>query len=72
MSRDRITARATVTVTLEIVIDSTWGDDCTVSQIHKQAIDSWAGIKDLREAISHDRVHIIGTPIVDMVTASTK
>ena len=31
---------ATVKVTLEIKADSTWGDDCTVGQVKKQAIDS--------------------------------
>ena len=33
------TTTAVVTVTLEIKVDSSWGDDCTVGQVKKQAID---------------------------------
>lgn len=31
---------ATVEVKLKIRVGSTWGDDCTVSQVKKQAMDS--------------------------------
>ena len=31
-------ATATVTITLDIKIDSCWGDDCTLAQVKKQAL----------------------------------
>jgi len=33
-------ATAKVKLELELSLDDTWGDDCTVGQIHKQACDS--------------------------------
>ena len=32
-------AKAIVKVLLEIEVDSVWGDDCTVGQVKKQAMD---------------------------------
>ena len=44
MSKTEVTARALVTITLEIPVDGTWGDDCTVGQVNKQALDSLRNI----------------------------
>jgi len=39
-----MSATAVVTVTLKINVTDTWGDDCTVGQVKKQALDSASGI----------------------------
>lgn len=35
-----MSVKARVVVTLDIDVDGTWGDDCTVAQVKKQAIDN--------------------------------
>lgn len=37
MSTPKVKARARVQVTVEVQLDSTWGDECPVGQVHKQA-----------------------------------
>lgn len=39
-----MTATATVSVILEVDINSNWGDDCTIGQIKSQTMDSARGI----------------------------
>lgn len=34
-----MSVKATIKATLEISVDSRWGDDCTVGQVRKQALD---------------------------------
>jgi len=35
-----LSARAIVSMTIELTIDDRWGEDCTIAQIHKQAAGS--------------------------------
>lgn len=42
--RTRVTARARVQITVEILVDDSWGEDCPVSQIHRQAKESALGV----------------------------
>ncbi len=69
-------ARAVVTLTLEIPIGGgDWGPDCTIGQVHKQALDDAHGY--LQQAMQHDRpvktacfpsgTRIVGTPKVTKV-----
>lgn len=51
-------ATAKVKVTLEIDIPSAWGDECTVGQIRKQAVDSAEGI--LRKMFEDRKARLIG------------
>lgn len=51
-------ATAKVRVELEISIPSTWGDECTVGQVRKQAKDSAEGI--LRKMAAKNKIKIIG------------
>ena len=37
-------AKAVAVVELEIDVDSTWGEDCTVGQVYKQAEDEARGL----------------------------
>ena len=43
-ARTRVVARARVQITVEILVDDTWGDDCPVAQVHRQAKESALGI----------------------------
>jgi len=38
-----VTARARVTVTIEMPVEDTWGDDCDIAQVQKQAKDTAFG-----------------------------
>ena len=62
-------SRARVTVTLEIPVPDNWGGDCTVSQIHKQAIDS---AREKLYALTKSGARIIGEPSVTMVLVDAK
>jgi hypothetical protein len=75
----RTTARAIVTVTLEIDVEGTWGGDCPTSQVYQQALDGAA--RDLRIAMGGEdgtmsaeaiarvrkRIAVIGTRNVRVV-----
>ena len=39
MARTKVSAHAVVTVTLEVDVDSSWGGDCAMDQVFKQAED---------------------------------
>jgi hypothetical protein len=41
--RTKRSAHAIVVVTLDVEVDSSWGGDCTVDQVHKQAADEATG-----------------------------
>lgn len=44
MSNPKVTAKAVVTVTLEISPADTWGEDCAVSQVRSQAKEAALGM----------------------------
>ena len=65
---------ARVTLTLEIEVESTWGDDCTVGQVYKQAQDGAMGTISQMVAASgvnkyRERVRVIGKSKIDAVIA---
>lgn len=60
------TATAKVQVILEINIPSSWGDDCTVGQVGKQAIDSAKGI--LRRTLADTDIKILGNIDLSTIT----
>lgn len=62
-------SRVRVTVTLEIPISDNWGKDCTVEQIHKQAIDS--ALVKLNQIVSHG-ARVVGDPLVTMILVDRK
>ena len=75
MSKE-VQARAVVTMTLEIPLDGGgWGAECTIGQVHKQALDSAQSY--LSQAMQRERqvnspcfpagTRIIGTPKVTKV-----
>lgn len=57
-------ATAKVTLTVEIQVSSTWGDDCAISQVYDQAEKAARGA--IVNAIG-SRVTIIGTPKVEAI-----
>ncbi len=74
----KVSAYATVDVTLRIQVPDSWGEDCTVAQVHKQAKESALGV--LRSALAVDgwsngiapkncpRVETVGEPKVKAIT----
>lgn len=65
MSDTKLRASAQVTVTLRIDVSDTWGADCTVEQIHKQAARSALGILDkMRGSMAPRPVALVGQPKV--------
>ena len=71
MSDRQISARARVTVTLELDAEGLWGGDCTVGQVHKQAIDNVRATLDSPDAmgrlVAAGKIRIVGEPLVRMV-----
>ena len=62
----RVTAFAEVEVVLRIESGSTWGSNCTLDQIHSQAIEGALG--KLRKATNGSRdFQLVGTPKVARV-----
>lgn len=62
------TAHAKVTVMIEVAIDGgAWGKDCTVAQVHKQAMD---GVRNRLDRLHKDNrdITIIGEMKVHMIT----
>jgi hypothetical protein len=58
------TATARVTLTVEIDIGSTWGDDCKLSQVYDQAKEqAVTAVKNVFQS----RVTIIGVPTVNAI-----
>jgi hypothetical protein len=66
MKDEKIKATAKVRVLLEIKISSTWGEDCTVKQVHKQAVDSAELI--INQAFgSNSGIKLSGSPKVEAI-----
>lgn len=62
-------AKAKVTLTVEIDVGSTWGCDCQLSQLYKQAEDEARNI--VKNNIGRVAV-IIGTPTIEAIITSRK
>lgn len=55
-------AKATVIMTVEITVPSTWGDDCTVSQVRDQAASEARSM--VHQVAARGNIKIIGEPHV--------
>lgn len=62
--------RAQVKVTLEVFITDNWGPECTVDQIHKQAIAS--ALQKLIQITNGGNARIVGDPLVTMILVEAK
>ncbi|TET67294.1 MAG: hypothetical protein E3J56_13160 [Candidatus Aminicenantes bacterium] len=58
--KGRIKSRARVKVLLEISLPDTWGGDCLLSQVYKQAKDSAANIIVQKISASMKDIRVIG------------
>ena len=67
----RVSASARVQITLDIAVGDSWGSDCPVDQIVRQATEAAEGM--VRNAFPQQwqtrQVSIVGTPKVTMVLA---
>lgn len=59
-------AKATVTITCEIHVAATWGDECTIAQVYAQA--ETEALNAINNAL-RTRVTIIGTPKLQAIVA---
>lgn len=67
---------ATVQLTLEVQVSSSWGGDCSMDQVFKQARDEAVGaintaLNGARESLQN-RIKIVGTPSIKAVAAERK
>lgn len=69
MSELKVGATATVTLTVEVKVESSWGTNCTIAQVHSQAAEAARGA--LRNAVAGSpaasRIKVIGEPEVRTV-----
>jgi hypothetical protein len=65
----RITATARVRITLDIRLTDSWGNDCSIEQIQKQATASVLGIFRGRVGVPHELTGaaVIGEPTVTAI-----
>lgn len=67
---------ATVQLTLEIKVNSSWGGDCSMDQVFKQARDEAVGainnaLGEARQSLQN-RIKIVGTPSILAVAAERR
>lgn len=67
---------AIVQLTLEVQVSSSWGGDCSMDQVFKQARDEAVGainnaLGEARQSLQN-RIKIVGTPSVKAVAAERK
>lgn len=64
-----MSARARVRLTVDVAIESTWGDECGLGQVFSQAADEAVGL--IRQIDGErryaGRLTVIGEPIVEAV-----
>lgn len=69
MAEKKLVATARAIVVLELVIKDTWGHDCTVAQIHKQAKD--AAVSRLRSLPERNgvegKITLVGEPDIKVI-----
>lgn len=67
---NKVGAVARVQIIVEFPVNSTWGEDCPLSQIHKQASEEVLGMIAEGAQRHHMYPHkIIGEPIVKCIIA---
>lgn len=68
----RHSATACVELTIEIEVGSSWGGDCSVAQVHKQAEDEARDKlhRMISEAKGYGNVRLIGHPKVTAILAT--
>jgi hypothetical protein len=60
MTRKRQTATVRVRVVVEVALNSCWGDDCTIGQVHAQGT---------REAVEHVRQRLVAATGIRVLEA---
>lgn len=61
----RLVAKARVQVTLDVELPDTWGPDCRVDQIQKQAAES--ARQRLSNELKHTKCAVVGDPKVTAI-----
>ena len=68
----KIRTTARVRILLEVSLSDTWGEDCTISQVHKQSKDSALNIVSQMISGSMRNVKPIGEPKVEAIIANVE
>jgi hypothetical protein len=63
----RVNATAKLTCVVELPVGSSWGDDCIIDQVYRQAAEE--GKRRLQEAVSKIGGRVIGEPEVTAIMA---
>jgi hypothetical protein len=68
----RVVTSAFVTVKVRVDVGDTWGPECALDQVHKQAKESAIGkIRRACEKSDTHGIHLVSEPIVTAVMAET-
>lgn len=71
MSAPRIEASAVVIVKVRVELAAMWGDDCSVGQVHRQAVEEATGL--VRRLIKDSpAARVVGEPEVSAVIADRR
>lgn len=73
MNDKKISARAVVTLTIEIQVGDRWGADCSTGQVFQQAEESALGMIrhwQEKDPVAMARVRVIGIPKVQNIIQS--
>lgn len=61
-------ASAVVTLTIEVRAQSSWGKDCSLAQVHRQAAEETSNyVRTLARAAGNGRIKIVGEPEVKTI-----
>lgn len=68
---DKISTHARVTLTIEFSVGSSWGEKCSIEQVHKQAVDEAYGFIEntVKSKIPEARhkIRIVGKPKIEAI-----
>ena len=68
--KDKTNTTATAKIEIEISCSSSWGPDCTMEQVHKQATD--AAQNAITKLCQSDRLRVIGRPVIVAINTKTR
>jgi hypothetical protein len=72
MMADEIFAKAVVNVEVEVSLTDTWGSDCKLNQVYRQAANSAIKMLFDRIDVKPGCLRVIGTPKVTSILARRK
>ena len=68
--KNKTNTTATARIEIEISCSSSWGPDCTMEQVHKQATE--AAQDAIRELFQSERFRVTGSPVILAINTKTR